>query len=377
MRYSRHTSGTRSLRLRDLGIEIGMLETGRLNAITDVDGVRVGHVTIRSGSGALVPGKGPVRTGVTAIIPHGGDLFRDRASAASFVLNGNGEVTGLSWLNESGCLEGPILLTNTLNVHNVANGAISWMLDRYPGIGVTEDTYLPVVGECDDSALNDTRGRHVKPRHAVKALCLANSGPVKEGAVGAGTGMTCYRFKGGIGTSSRVLPKELGGYTVGVLLNANHGARHQLRIDGVPVGRNITDLAPTAWKDGSICIVVATDAPMSPRELERLARRAAMGLARTGATAQNGSGDFMVAFSTSRRIPRSPCSAVLTLPQLHFEHIDPLFEAAADATEEAVINCLFAAETTIGRDDHVTHALPIDRVAAILRSYGRHVDLDV
>lgn len=371
MRKSRPNS--RKLRLRDLGIEIGALATGRFNAITDVEGVRVGQVTIRSGKGALVPGKGPVRTGVTAIIPHTGDLFHDRVSAASFVLNGNGEVTGLSWIKESGCLEGPILLTNTLNVHNVANGAITWMLDRYPSIGVTEDTYLPVVGECDDSALNDTRGRHVKPRHAHQALSKATSGAVQEGAVGAGTGMTCYRFKGGIGTSSRILPKDQGGYTVGVLLNANHGARHQLRIDGVSVGREITDLKPTAWKDGSICIVVATDAPLGPLELERLSRRAALGLARTGATAQNGSGDFVVSFSTARRLPRGSSSALLTLPQVNAEYIDPLFEAVADATEEAVINCLFAAETTVGRDDHITYALPIDRVAAILRAHGRRV----
>lgn len=374
MRKSRKAAGACKLRLRDLGIEVGTLETGRFNAITDVEGVRVGHVTIKSGKGALVPGKGPVRTGVTAIIPHGGDLFHDRVCAASFVLNGNGELTGLSWVKESGCLEGPVLLTNTLNVHNVANGAITWMLDRYPEIGITEDTYLPVVGECDDSALNDTRGRHVKPRHAHQALCKATSGPVREGAVGAGTGMTCYRFKGGIGTSSRVLPKDAGGYTVGVLVNANHGARHQLRIDGVPIGRNIEDLKPTAWKDGSICIVVATDAPLGPLELERLSRRAALGLARTGATAQNGSGDFVLAFSTSRRLPRGSSAVVLNLSQVNGEYIDPLFEATADATEEAVINCLFAAETTVGRDDHVTHALPIDRVAAILRFHGRNVD---
>ncbi len=367
-------SSTR-MRLRDLGVQIGTTPTGRFNAITDVKGVLVGHVTLKKGKGSLVPGKGPVRTGVTAIIPHGGDLFRDRPSAGSFVLNGNGEVTGLAWLRESGCLEGPILLTNTLSVHNVANGAITWMLERNPLIGDTEDTYLPVVGECDDSALNDTRGRHVKDSHAVKALNIAASGPVAEGGVGAGTGMTCYRFKGGIGTSSRVLPADQGGYTVGVLVNSNHGARKQLRVDGVAVGAEITDLMPSAYKDGSICIVVATDAPCTPLQLDRLSRRAVMGLARSGANAHNGSGDFVVAFSTSRRVNRNEAGRSFMLPELNLAEIDPLFDATADATEEAVLNCLFAAETTIGRDDYVVHALPIDRCAKILRANGRALSL--
>ncbi|MCA9800859.1 MAG: P1 family peptidase [Cyanobacteria bacterium HKST-UBA02] len=361
------------MRLRDLGVEIGIYPTGTFNAITDVEGVLVGHVTLRSGKGKLVAGNGPARTGVTAIIPHGGDIFRDRPSAGAFVLNGNGEFTGLSWLAESGCLEGPILLTNTLSVPRVADGAITWMLARYPELGITEDTYLPVVGECDDSALNDIRGRHVKAHHAVKALDRASSGPVAEGAVGAGTGMISFRFKAGIGTSSRVLPVENGGYSVGVLVNSNFGSRHQLRIDGINVGREITDLPVSEFRDGSICIVVATDAPLSSLELERLSRRAAMGLARTGATAQNGSGDFVVAFSTTRLVRRKPDNPVLMLPELDIEQIDPLFEAVADATEEAVLNSLLSAKTTIGRDSNIAHALPIGRCLSILNRHGKGI----
>lgn len=365
----------RRVRVRELGIEIGMLSTGRHNAITDVAGVSVGHVTLRSGSGKLAAGKGPVRTGVTAIIPHQGDIWNDRVSAASYTLNGNGEVSGLAWVKESGLLEGPILLTNTLSVHAVADGAISWMLDKFPGIGVDEDTYLPVVGECDDSALNDIRGRHVRKRHVLAALDGATTGPVEEGAVGAGTGMISFRYKAGIGTASRKLPAVSGGYTVGVLVNSNFGSREQLRVDGVAVGRSLSDQIATEFRDGSICIIVATDAPMSALQLERLAKRACLGLARTGAVAQNGSGDFVVAFSTSRKVRRDAPGArpkrVIRLPELNVNCIDPLFEAVAEATEEAVLNSLFMAQTTVGRDGNVAHALPLERCKAVLRAHGR------
>ncbi|HEY9788344.1 MAG TPA: P1 family peptidase, partial [Candidatus Obscuribacterales bacterium] len=270
-------------RPRQLGLSIGSLTAGAHNAITDVPGVKVGHATIVAGEGALEPGKGPVRTGVTAVLPHSGDIWNQRVTAGAFVLNGNGCVTGLDWIKELGLIDGPILLTNTLSVGAVYDAAVAWMLERYPDIGITDDTYIPIVGECDDGSLNDIRGRHVKQEHVFAALNSASSGPVAEGGVGAGTGMISYRFKGGIGTSSRVLSEADGGYTLGVLVNCNHGDRHQLKIDGVPVGKLLSEKLSSAFRDGSICIVVATDAPLNSQQLERIAKRAAMGLARTGA----------------------------------------------------------------------------------------------
>lgn len=358
------------MRVRDLGFSIGTLAVGPNNAITDVHGVKVGHTTLRSGEGKLVPGKGPVRTGVTAIIPHDGDLWAERVSAGAFVLNGNGEVTGLHWVKESGFLEGPILLTNTLNVPRVMDAAVTWMLERNPAIGVDDDTYLPVVGECDDSSLNDIRGRHVREKHVLAALNGAKSGRVEEGAVGAGTGMICYDFKGGIGTSSRVLAKEDGGYTVGVLVNCNHGDRHTFRIEGAPVGRILKDDLATEHREGSICIVVATDAPLNALQLERLAKRAALGLARTGAVAHNDSGDFVVAFSTTRKIKRAETRRQLKLPEVNIECLNPLFEAAVEAAEEAIINALFMAETTIGQSGNEAHALPINQCVEVLLKHG-------
>jgi D-aminopeptidase len=283
-------------------------------------------------------------------------------------LNGNGEVTGISWVKESGFLEGPVLLTNTMNVPTVANGAISWMLSRYPAIGVDDDTYLPVVGECDDSSLNDAQGRHVKEEHVLAALTQARSGPVAEGAVGAGTGMICYDWKGGIGTSSRLLPKSEGGFTVGVLVNCNHGDREELRIKGVEVGRLIGEDKADQHREGSICIIVATDAPLNPLQLERLAKRACLGLARTGANAHNESGDFVLAFSTGRRVARNASRKVASRKEVNPDHINPLFKAVADATEEAVLNALFMAETTVGRDGIAAPALPVDRVLKLIDS---------
>lgn len=360
-------------RARDWGVKIGAYSPGANNAITDVEGVRVGHSTIKHGQGALVPGSGPVRTGVTAVIPHAGDIWNERTSAASFVLNGNGSVTGLDWMSESGLLEGPILLTNTHSVGMVYDAAISWMLKRYSQLGITDDTYLPVVGECDDGALNDIRGRHVKESHVFEALDQAQSGFVAEGAVGAGTGMSCYEFKGGIGTSSRCLVAEDGGYTVGALVNCNHGRRSQLLIDGVPVGRQLEEDMVALHREGSICIVVATDAPLSSLLLNRVAKRAALGLARTGANANNGSGDFVIAFSTTRKYDRRDEARVLNLPELNMKCVTPLFLAAAEAVEEAVINALFMAETTVGRDGNVRHELPVEATLKVLRQHGRLV----
>ncbi|MEY4630071.1 MAG: Peptidase [Pseudomonadota bacterium] len=357
-------------RLRDFGVRIGGFDTGPFNAVTDVAGVRVGHVTLERGDGRLVVGEGPVRTGVTAIIPAAGDLWNGKLAAGSFVLNGTGEATGLMWVQESGILENPILFTNTLSVSTAHVGLLEWMMERYPQLGISDDTPTPMVLECDDSTLNDSRGMHVKPGHVWEALALAESaagaGPVPEGCVGAGTGMMTYDFKGGIGTSSRRLPADKGGYTVGVILNSNHGRRHNLRIDGHSVGRLIPDLMPTKIQEGSITVVVATDAPCDSRQLSRLAKRAMLGVGRTGGIAYHGSGDVAVAFSTANRIPHYPDKAEFTLRSISDFWMNDLFEAAADCAEEAVLNSMLAAKTVVGRDGNTAHALPHERLEAIL-----------
>ncbi|MCX5785483.1 MAG: P1 family peptidase [Elusimicrobia bacterium] len=355
-------------RAPDLGIKIGQFERGRYDAITDVAGVKVGHATLISGKGALEQGKGPVRTGVTVIIPAEGDIWNSKVAAGSFVLNGNGEATGLMWVQESGILETPIALTNTLSVGNVQRGLVEWMLQNHPAVGISDDTLTPVVFECDDSSLNDIRGMHVKPEHVFEAIAKASSGPVTEGAVGAGTGMISYEFKGGIGTASRKVPKPA--YVVGVLVNANHGIRENLRINGIPVGRKIADLKPKLRQDGSIVVIVATDAPLDARQLSRLAKRAMLGVARTGAVAYHGSGDVALAFSTANRIPHYPKVPVMNMAVLSDFWIDDLFEATADAAEEAVINVLLSAETVEGRDGNTAYALPHDRLKELLKKYG-------
>ncbi|MBI5244247.1 MAG: P1 family peptidase [Elusimicrobia bacterium] len=358
-----------SERARNLGILIGRFPPGPYDAITDVKGVKVGHLTLSSGEGALIPGKGPVRTGVTVVVPADGDLWNSKVFAGSFVLNGNGEAAGLMWIQESGILETPIALTNTLSVGAAQQGLVEAALRAHPAIGISDDTLTPVVIECDDGSLNDIRGRHVKPEHVLEALDAASSGPVAEGAVGAGTGMSSYDFKGGIGTASRVLPKESGGYTVGILLNANHGGRASLRVKGAPVGAEIQDLMPVSHQDGSIIAVVATDAPLDSRQLSRLAKRAMLGVFRTGAVAYHGSGDLALAFSTANRVPHHPKERMLRLEVLSDFHLDDLFEAASDAAEEAVFNALLAAKTTVGRDGNTAYALPHDRLKSILRKY--------
>jgi len=361
------TSTHLHVRARSLGIVLGRHPTGRHNAITDVSGVRVGHATLISGHGPLVVGKGPVRTGVTVIVPAGGDVWNSKLMAGGFVLNGNGEAAGLMWILESGILETPIALTNTLNVGTVQKALVDWMIERHPAIGVTDDTLSPVVFECDDGSLNDIRGQHVKCKHVFAALRGASSGPVAEGAVGAGTGMMTYEFKGGIGTSSRRLRRQNGGYTVGVLLNANHGKRPLLRVKGVCVGERISDLMPGKPQEGSIVVVIATDAPLDSRQLCRLAKRAMLGIARTGAVATHGSGDVAVAFSTANRVPHYPKKPTFRVELLSDFFLDPLFEAAAEAAEEAVLNALLAATTTVGRDGNTAHALPQDRLLELLR----------
>lgn len=361
-------------RIRNLGIVIGNYPTGLINAITDVAGVKVGHQTLIRGDGALKPGQGPVRTGVTVIIPRD-DVWHKKVPAGVFVLNGTGEMTGLSWIAESGFLEYPIALTNTLNVPRVANGVMSWMIQRYSEIGITDDTLTPVVAECDDGRLNDIQGRHVSERDVMVALDGATGGPVKEGAVGAGTGMVSYGFKGGIGTASRKLPDQEGGYTIGVLVNANHGRRSELIVSGVPVGKlydpqlhaqqQSQALLP-GQSEGSIIIIVATDAPLDARQLTRLAKRAALGLARTGSTARHGSGDFILAFSTANVIPHYPKEHTYPLTQLADTHLNPLISATVEATEEAILNALTMATTVVGRDGNRVEAIDLHRVKGFL-----------
>ena len=374
-----HASDTEEprVRARDLGIVIGTYASGPLNAITDVSGVKVGHTTLISGEGPLKPGLGPVRTGVTVVIPRD-DVWHQKVPAGSFVLNGTGEMTGLAWVSEAGFLEYPIALTNTLNVPRVANGLMTWMIGRYPEIGITDDTLTPVVAECDDGRLNDIQGRHVSEADVVAALNGATSGPVKEGTVGAGTGMVSYGFKGGIGTASRKLSDKEGGYTIGILVNANHGRRPELTVAGVPVGRlydAAASVAATAVQpgqsEGSIIIIVATDAPLDARQLNRLAKRAALGLARTGSTARHSSGDFILAFSTANIIPHYPAEPIFSLTHLADTHMNPVITATVEATEEAILNALTTATTVVGRDGYKVEAISLARLRDILASRTR------
>jgi D-aminopeptidase len=368
-------------RARDVGVPLDG-SPAPLDAITDVAGVEVGQVTLISGSGKLVVGQGPVRTGVTAVLPRGRNSG-DPVFAGWFTLNGNGEMTGTTWVEESGFLAGPVMITNTHSVGVVRDAVIEWLVRQ--GRSLSDyDWSLPVVAETWDAALNDINGFHVKKEHVFAALDSARSGPVAEGNVGGGTGMICHRFKGGIGTASRRLDSGHGGYTVGVLVQCNYGARPLLRIAGVPVGREIPDLlpcrapcgTPRSERDGggtdlgSIIIVVATDAPLLPHQLKRIAKRAALGVGKMGGVGGNSSGDIFIAFSTAN--PRANVDTGLArLTMVPNERIDALFEATVQATEEAIINALLAAETLVGADDLTVYALPHDRLRAILRQYHR------
>lgn len=364
-------------RARDIGVVVGIMPTGPLNAITDVEGVRVGQVTVLEGDG--------VRTGVTAILPHPGNPFRERVPAAIVVANGFGKLVGLSQVRELGELETPILLTCTLCVWKAADAMTDWLL-RQPGMeGVR--SINPVVGETNDGGLNDIRARPIRPEHVTRALETATGGPVEEGAVGAGTGTIAFGWKGGIGTSSRRLPERLGGYTVGVLVQSNYGG--SLTINGAPVGRELRRYAfqgeddAGSSADGSIMIVVATDAPLDPLNLERLANRAVVGLARTGSSMSNGSGDYVIAFSTAPEVRRvqgrssrggttagEGDQASSTRALVTNDEISPLFQAVAEATEEAIYNSLFRASTTRGVRGNVVEALPLERTLEILRRYN-------
>ncbi|MDE2804311.1 MAG: P1 family peptidase [Gemmatimonadota bacterium] len=370
-------------RARDLGVPFEGTP-GALNAITDVAGVEVGHATIVRGRGPLVIGEGPVRTGVTAVWPRG-RAEPDPVYAAWFTLNGDGEMTGTTWVRDSGIMEGPVMITNTLSVGIVHHAVIRWGVVK----GVERDegrwlAALPVVGETWDGTLNDIRGQHVTEDDALAAMDAARGGPVAEGNVGGGTGMICHRFKGGIGTSSRVVSVDRERYTVGVLVQCNYGSRELFRVAGVPVGREIADLMPErpngeqlggvegeADRDGSIIVVVATDAPVLTHQLERMARRVSLGLARNGSIASNGSGDIFVAFSTANQEAASERAAAAEARVLANGRLNPLFTATVEATEEAIINALVAAETMTGANDVTVHAVPHDRLREALRKYNR------
>jgi D-aminopeptidase len=376
-------------RARDLGIVIGEGTPGPFNAITDVAGIRVGHTTLISGEGPLVVGQGPVRTGVTVIVPHDGDVWAEPLFAGTATMNGNGELTGLEWIRESGLLTGAIGITNTNDVGKVRDALVgSATASRDRGA-----TYwaLPVAGETYDGQLNDIAGGHVRAEHVAAALAAATAGPVAEGNVGGGTGMICHEFKGGIGTASRRVPAEYGGWTVGVLVQANYGRRGLLRIDGVPVGEEIPiEEVASPWPaerrghraggraagSGSIIGIVATDAPLLPHQCDRLARRMPLGVARVGGLASTSSGDIFLAFATGNR-GMAPTEAeadgdgTIAVRGMVDRGIDPLFEAAVEATEEAIVNALVAAETMTGRDGIVAHRLPHDRLLEVMRRHGR------
>jgi L-aminopeptidase/D-esterase-like protein len=390
------TAASSKPRARELGITPMIGGTaGQHDAITDVPGVEVGHTTIIEGRGRIVTGRGPVRTGVTVVHPRG-RTSNDPVFGAWFTLNGNGEMTGTTWLQESGLLEGPIAITNTNSVGTVRDAILEWQLTR-PGM---QPWGLPVVAETWDGRLNDINGFHVKAAHVLAALDGARSGPVAEGNVGGGTGMVCHRFKGGIGTASRRLTTAQGGWTVGVLVQCNYGARSELRVAGVPVGRELADDMPCVAArdtlpehefppcassgrtsrldlprgedsgDGSIIIVVATDAPLLPHQLKRLATRAALGIGRMGGMGENSSGDIFVAFSTAN--PRAAVdTGIVQTRMLPNARINPLFYATVQATEEAIVNALLAAETMTGGNDVKVFALPHDRLRQVMAKYGR------
>ena len=386
------TAHAQNQRARELGVSAMIGGTpGVLDAITDVAGVEVGHTTLISGAGRLVVGKGPVRTGVTVVHPRGKNSG-DPVFGAWFTLNGNGEMTGTTWLQESGILEGPVAITNTHSVGVVRDAILQWQVKK-PGL---QPWGLPVVAETFDGAMNDINGFHVTPQHVIAALDSAKGGPVLEGAVGGGTGMACLGFKGGIGTSSRKLAVDVGGYTVGVLVQCNFGSRPDFRVAGVPVGQEILDLMPcianadttfrprvrrcddlrsparneTDAEQGSIIVIVATDAPLLPHQLKRLVTRVALGIGRSGGFGGNGSGDIFIAFSAANA-GTANASGVTKVDMLPNPRMNALFYATVQSTEEAIVNAMLAAHTMTGADDYRIYGLPADRLMAALRKYGR------
>lgn len=358
--------GTGITSLAQAPVKIGVLPKGKFNAITDVPGVLVGQKTLIKGSN--------IRTGATVILPHGGNLFQQKTPAAIYVGNGFGKLAGITQVQELGTIESPVILTNTLNVANAINAGITYTLSQKENENAASVNIL--VGETNDGYLNDIRGRHVSEKDVLEAIQQARSGAVEQGVVGAGTGTVCFGFKGGIGTASRVLPRASGGYTVGVLVQTNFGG--VLEIAGVPVGKELGKYFLSDQlnnpADGSCMIVVATDAPLDARNLQRLAKRAFMGLAKTGGIASNGSGDYVIAFSTNEsiRVPHSPKEKLYKTETVFNDNVSPLFLAAIEATEEAIINSLFAAATTTGKDGHKAEAIPKEKVIEILKKYNRY-----
>jgi D-aminopeptidase len=349
-------------RLRELGIKIGTLETGPLNALTDVDGVKVGQTTIIKGEG-----KGAARTGVTVIFPHSGNIYEENLFASYFSLNGWGEMTGVAALENTGLLQTPIFLTGTYNVGIVYNAALKYLAKINPTIGVTDEVACPIVAECFDDFLSDTPSRQIRDEDVFRAIEEAKPGPVTEGAVGGGTGMTSFGFKGGIGTSSRRTKDKC---TVGVLVMTNTGGREELRIDGVPVGRKIQGYNFKSGKTKSIILVAATDAPLLPFQLKKMAKRVALGLAHVGAISHTGSGDIMLAFSSANMISKEKTRPVREVKSVSDFWITPLYQATVEATQEAILNALAMAQTTVGRDGSTAFGIPLDQVQGIMKKYS-------
>jgi L-aminopeptidase/D-esterase-like protein len=368
-------AAAREPRARDLGVPFDGTP-GPWNAITDVAGVTVGHTTLISGSGKLHVGQGPVRTGVTAILPRGQESMSNPVFAAWFAQNGNGEMTGTAWVEESGFLEGPVMITNTHSVGVVRDAVIQWRVAHAAADATGYYWSLPVVAETWDGWLNDINGFHIRPEHAMHAIDAAHAGPVEEGSVGGGTGMICNGYKGGIGTSSRRLDAKDGGYTIGVLVQCNYGTRDNLRIAGIPVGREIPAPEPYTFipsdmaEHGSIIVVVATDAPLLAHQLKRLAHRVTLGLGRNGSISGNGSGDIFIAFSTANS-GAAAADHPIDVKMLPNDSLDPVFRATVEATEEAVVNAMVAAWDMTGVDDHRVIALPHAALRAVLEKYGR------
>jgi len=384
------------VRLRDLGIAIGVYPTGEHNAITDVAGVKVGHETVSWGDGSEPLGSGPARSGVTAIWPQRDGLLQNPVAAGFFALSGTGEMTARSEIEELGRINTPIVLTNTMSVGLAYDATCRYLVDLDPELGNQHGVLIPVVAECDDEYLHDVRGFHVTHEHVYAALDSARSGPIAEGCVGSGTGMICFGFKGGIGTSSRILPADVGGWTVGVLTMTNFGRRQRLTFAGVPLGQQLhggtwdagrgtrEDVTESASRvprpasltgdrvDGSCIVIIATDAPLDGRQLARLAKRAALGLGRTGSAGENGSGELLMAFSTTYRPHQGSGTSIQTV--IEGESVNDLFAATVDATEEAVLNSLCMATTTTGRYGRVIEALPLDRVRELLANAERVAD---
>lgn len=366
-------------RFRDLVPIVGHLPTGPLNAITDVPGVLVGQVTVVKGAGELIPGTGPIRTGITAILPQAGNVFREKTPAAVYSINGYGKATGFEQVRELGLIETPICLTSTLNVGKVWDAVVSYCIRENPDIAISTSNVNPVVGECNDNFLSDGQGRHIGAADTLRALDSASAALPAEGCAGAGAGTLCYGFKGGIGSASRRVLD--GAYTVAALLQTNFGLRHELRVLGAPIGQDLADDLPKgeiAAPPGSVMIVIATDAPLDSRQLERLAKRAAFGLGRTGTICHSGSGDFVIAFSTCNRRMHESANLEQATRALNEEApwragaaIDQFFRAAVECVEESVYNALVAAKTTVGRDGNTLHALPHERLQALMRHYRR------